>query len=94
VLPMEPSAKRDAARSLIKRISREHNLDGAISGTKFGVLVTNCLEMYVWSLLFAVAFSKVALAVYQVSYTRNLRTSYWNSFKMLMIMRTTVQLQL
>jgi hypothetical protein len=41
---METSAQRDA-RTLIEKISREHTLGGNIIGTRFEVLVTNCLEM-------------------------------------------------
>ena len=41
---MGSPAQRDA-KDLIERIAREHTLNGAIIGTRFELLVSNCLEM-------------------------------------------------
>ena len=46
----DPAATVDArekARLFVEDIANEHTLSGKIFGTKFEVLVNNCLEMYV-----------------------------------------------
>jgi hypothetical protein len=41
---MATPAQREA-RCLIEEIHREHTLDGKILGTRFELLISNCLEM-------------------------------------------------
>jgi hypothetical protein len=43
---MEETAAQRDARNLIETINREHTLNGAVIGTRFENLLSNCLEVY------------------------------------------------